>query len=141
MPTCDGVGLGVPLAESGVTQVTKVLKAAPDIQVGHQAGGQEGREAREACCHCRAGGGGGRAGTHVHWQRYPCRGSRPASVGTSRGSWEPQGAAGNTLKKLSSSTGERLPSWSYRQRGCGDVCLEAGGAGGGAHGGSHDTLT
>lgn len=125
MPTCDGVDLGVLLAERGVTQVTKMLETAPDIQVGHQAGGWEGREGREARGHCQAHGG--RGGTHVHWQRYPRRGSRPASVGTSRGSREPQGAAGNTLKKLSSSAGERLPSWSCRQRGCGDTRLVAGG--------------
>lgn len=38
-PTCDGVSLGVLLAEGRVAQVTKMLKTAPDVQVGHQAGG------------------------------------------------------------------------------------------------------
>lgn len=34
------MGLGVLLAEGGVAQVTKVLKTAPDVQIGHQARGR-----------------------------------------------------------------------------------------------------
>jgi hypothetical protein len=39
-PTCDGLGLGVLLAEGRVAQVAKVCKAALNVQVGHQAGGR-----------------------------------------------------------------------------------------------------
>ena len=72
----------------------------------------------------------GKGYTYVHWHRYPCRGSRPALVRTVLGSWGPQGAVGNTLKRLCSSAGERAPSRSCEQRGGGDRC--SGGCGGAA---------
>lgn len=46
--TCDGVGLGVLLTEGGVAQVTEVLKTAPDVQIGHQAGGRRKGRVRGA---------------------------------------------------------------------------------------------
>lgn len=72
----------------------------------------------------------GKGYTYVHWHRYPCRGSRPALVRTVLGSWGPQGAVGNTLKRLCSSAGERAPSRSCEQRGGGD--RRSGGCGGAA---------
>lgn len=119
-PTCDGVGLGVRLAERGVAQIAQVLKRAPDIQVGHQAG--DGRGGHVAVPRGRGHGPVwvGEGSTYVHWQRYPCRGSRSALVRTVLGSWGPQGAAGNTLKRLCSSAGESAPSRSCGQRVSGD---------------------
>lgn len=129
-PTCDGVGLGVLLAERGVAQIAQVLKRAPDIQVGHQAG--DGRGGHVASLRGRGHGPvwAGKGYTYVHWHRYPCRGSRPALVRTVLGSWGPQGAAGNTLKRLCSSARERAPSRSCEQRGGGD--RRSGGCGGAA---------
>lgn len=68
--------------------------------------------------------------TYVHWQRYPCKGSQPARVGTVCKSSGPHGATENTLKRFCSSVGERTPSWSYRQRGYGDMSLGGGVEGG-----------
>ena len=129
-PTCDGVGLGVLLAERGVAQIAQVLKRAPDIQVGHQAG--DGRRGHVASLQGRGRGPvwAGEGYTYVHWQRYPCRGSLPALVRTVLGSWGPQGAAGNTLKRLCSSAGDRAPSRSCGQRGGSD--RSSGGHGGAA---------
>lgn len=56
-PTCDGMDLGVLLAEGRVAQVAKVLETALDIQVGHQAGAEEGRSGIMEGRQCMAGRG------------------------------------------------------------------------------------
>lgn len=73
--------------------------------------------------------------TYVHWQRYPCRVSRPESVRTVCESSGPQGASGNTLKRFCSSSIERAPSQSWEQRV--DMTCAGKVAGVGKGGGAH----
>lgn len=59
-------------------------------------------------------------GSAVHWQRYPCRGSRSALVRTVLGGWGPQGAAKHTEEALQLCRGG-APSRSRAEVG-GDRC-------------------
>lgn len=88
------MGLGVLLAEDGVAQVAKVFKTALDVQVGHQAGAEEGRSSIMEGQQCLAGGG--RRGlclrplAEVPVQGQPAcfSGDRIQELGTPGGGWE-----------------------------------------------------